>query len=383
MNPALLYPYSPMKTFTALFLCLILFGSQAYASHLRGGFIQTRAVSATALTYETTVTLYFEEPQGNTASTGDDQITLCLGDGRTQSVVRMARIWTTDRTTSINTYRLVHTYAGPGTYTLSTTLSNRTSARNITGSVDQGPMTLATTFSTTNGINQTPAFLFPENGFLVATNQRLIFPLKATNEDGDSLVYSLTRPLTSSTDNTCAGRVVTTHQYPNDLTRRGTFRLDNRTGNLTWDAPVEQGNYSVAVTVGEYRNGILIGQTLIEVSLVVVDRPGTPGVIPPYEPARESSLVTAISDYRDEDVTLTVFPNPVDDRLQVVVQTSNPATARMQLLDGNGRTLHSMSFGRLARRHEQVISLGSLTPGIYLLRANVGDRTLTRKVVKK
>ena len=90
-----------------------------------------------------------------------------------------------------------------------------------------------------------------------------------------------------------------------------------------------------------------------------------------------------MTSYRDEDVTLSVFPNPVDDRLQVVVQTSIPATARMQLLDGSGRTLHELTFGRLARRHEQVISMGSLTPGLYLLRAKVGDRTLTRKVMKK
>ena len=357
-------------------------GIQSYASHLRGGYIQTRSVSATTLTYETTVTLFFDEVQGNSASNDSGQILLCLGDGSTRPVVRLTRFWTTDRLTSINTYRLVHTYAGPGTYTLTTALTNRTSAKNIT-EADQVPMTLATTFSTGSGVNQTPALVFPETGFLAATNQRVDLPLKTTDAEGDSLVYNLTRPLTNSADNTCTGRIVMTHQYPNDLTRRGTFKLDNRTGNLTWDAPVEQGNYSVAITVGEYRSGLLISQTLLEVSLVVVDRPGTPGVIPPYEPALEGGVVTDLTSYRDEDVTLSVFPNPVDDRLQVVVQTSSPATARMQLLDGSGRTLHELTFGRLARRHEQVISMGSLTPGLYLLRAKVGDRTLTRKVMKK
>jgi hypothetical protein len=369
-----------MKTFTAL--CLILLGIQSYASHLRGGYIQTRSISATALTYEITITLYLDGPQGTNSTTGDDQVLICLGDGSTQSVVRLAHVLSTDRTTSINTYRLVHTYAGPGTYTLTTTLSNRTAVKNITGA-DQLPMTLATTFSTTNEINRTPTLLFPENGFLTATNQRLVFPLQTADAEGDSLVYTLTRPLTSSADNACTGRAVATYQYPNDLTRRGTFTLANQTGNLTWDAPVEQGNYSVAVTVGEYRNGILISQTQIEVLLTVVDRPGTPGLIPPYKPALEGGLVTALPDYQEEDIKLTIFPNPVDDRLQVVVQTSNPATARIQLMDGNGRTLHDMTFGRLTRRHEQVISMGSLTPGFYVLHAKVGDRTLTRKVVKK
>ncbi len=244
-------------------------------------------------------------------------------------------------------------------------------------------MILATTVSTSNGANQTPTLLFPETGSQAAVNQRLDFPFKATDADGDSLVYSLTRPLTNTTNNTCVSRPAATYQFPNDVTRRGTFKLDNRTGNLTWDAPVEPGNYSVAITVGEFRNGILISQTLLEIVLAVVDRPGTPGVIPPYEPALEGGVVTALPDYRDEDVTLTVFPNPVDDRLQIVVQTSNLATVQMQLLDANGRLVHDITFGRLARRHEQVISMSSLTPGVYVVRTNVGDRTLVRKVMKR
>ena len=114
-------------------------------------------------------------------------------------------------------------------------------------------------------------------------------------------------------------------------------------------------------------------------------------MIPPYEPASVSNagtIVTALSDELnaarpDADVQLTVFPTPVDDRLQVVVQTNNPATATVQLLDTNGRSLHELRFGRAARRHEQVVSMSSLSPGLYVLQANVGGQVLVRKVVKR
>lgn len=363
-----------------LLFCLLLLSGQASATHLRGGYLQTRSISATALTYEITATIYYE---GSAASTGESLLTLCFGDGSTQEAFRQSRRTTTDGLLSISTYRVVHTYAGPGTYTLTTALPGRTTVRNIAGVTEQEPLALTTTFSTNVGPNQTPALLFPATGLQAATNQPFILALNATDAENDSLVYSLTRPLTNSTNNTCFARPVATYQYPNDQTRRGTYTLDNRTGNLTWDAPVEQGNYSVAITVGEYRSGILISHTLMEVSLVVVDRAGTPGLIPPYEPARENSLVTALLNYRDEDVTLTVFPNPVEDRLQVIIQTSKSAPARTQLFDGNGRILYELSFGRLVRRHEQVISMGSLMPGLYVLRAEVGGQTLVRKVVKK
>lgn len=368
-----------MKTFT-FFFCLLWPGGQALATHLLGGYIQARPTAGSALTYEVTVFVYVN----GTPTGGDNSISICFGDGSTAIANLLDhQILSVDRTSSVSTYRLTHTYPGPGTYAVSTTLTNRNESRNIATNA-QEPLTLSTTF-TTNATtsNRTPTLSVPQMGFRVAVNQRVVFPLKATDDDGDSLVYTLATPLTAMDNRQCVRQRVSTYQFPNDLTRQGTFKLDGRTGDLTWDAPTQLGYFSVAVTVGEYRNGLLISQTNQEIPLLVVDRPGTPGVIPPYEPALEGGLVTALPNYRDETVTLTVFPNPVDDRLQVVAQTSNPATAQMQLLDSNGRTVHDMVFGRLARRHEQVISMNSLTPGLYVLRAKIGDQTLVRKVVKK
>lgn len=368
-----------MKTFMILF-CLMLFGCRASATHLLGGYIQARPAAGSALTYQVAVFVYIN----GTTIGADNSISLCFGDGSTATANLLNRqTLSVDKIISVNTYQLTHTYPGPGTYTISTALTNRNESLNIATKA-QEPLTLLTTFSTnTTTANRTPTLSVPQTGFQVGVNQRLIFPLKASDDDGDSLVYSLTRPLTSPVNTICVQRTLSSYQYPNDLTRQGTFKLNSRTGDLTWDAPTQLGYYSVAVAVGEYRNGLLTSQTNQEIPLIVVDRPGIPGIIPPYEPALEGGIVTALTDYGDEDVTLTVFPNPVDDRLQVVVQTSNPATVRTKLLDSNGRTLHDMTVGRLARRHEQVISMGSLTPGLYVLRAEVGDRTLVRKVVKK
>ncbi|MBC3786117.1 T9SS type A sorting domain-containing protein [Spirosoma utsteinense] len=364
--------------------CLILFSIQtAYATHLRGGYIQARSTSTTALTYEVTVRLFLDEVQGSVATAGLDQLSLCFGDGSTQSVVRTSRVWMNDKTISINTYRITHTFAGPGTYTLSTALQTRSMSRNIPGLTDQYPLVLYTTLST-GGSNQTPTLTVPETGFQAATNQRLVFPLETIDTEGDSLVYSLTRPRTTVGTDVCSRQLVESYQYPNDVARQGTFTLANRTGIITWDTPVEQGNYSLAITVSEYRNGIQISQSLIEVSLVVVDRPGLPGTIPPYEPALEGNgPVTGLTDYRDDAVQLTVFPNPVDDRLQVVVQSSNPTRATIRLMDVSGRLLHELPFKRLARRHEQMISLDSLTPGTYLVQVDVNGKKLSEKVVKK
>ena len=317
----------------------------------------------------------------NIQSGTDEAVSLCFGGGITQQVPRQTYTVSNDRLYSISTYRAVHTYAGPATYQVVATQPNRTRSRNITGSVNQQSFTLATTFIIS--ANQTPTLSYPANALRISVNQRAVISLKASDTDGDSLAYQLAWPLVELARLPCIPQDADGHYYPNDLTRRGTFQLNRGTGDLVWDAPTEAGNYTVAITVDEYQRGALISQTIQEISLLVEDRPGTPGIIPPYQPAATTGLVTSNSPVRDEDVTLTVFPNPVDDRLEVVLHTSNPATARIRLLDGNGRTLHDMTFGRLARRHEQVISVYSLTLGLYVIHVEVGDRTLTRKVIKR
>jgi len=371
-----------MKTITLLLV--LVFGSKAVqASHIAGGYIQTKAITNQALTYEVDVILYLHESSGSGAADAMNSLTLCYGDGQTSTVTRATRAFVLNREFSLNTYRINHTYAGPGTYTLTMSLSGRTMALNIL-KADSQLFTLATTF-TTNTVtpNQSPTPGFPSTGFRIGANQEVRLSLKATDADGDSLVYGLAKPLTSPTLTNCTRQPVSSYQFPNDLTHQGTFKLDKRTGELVWNAPVQQGNYSISIDLFEYRNGILISQTTQEILLTVEDLPTTPGIIPPYEPAMEGAIITATVPYADADIILTVFPNPVDDRLQVLIQTSNPTVATIQLVDINGRKLHELAFKRSARKHEQVIDMGSLTPGVYLIRADVGGRSLQQKIVKR
>lgn len=262
-------------------------------------------------------------------------------------------------------------------------LANRSSCENIP-TTDGLLVILSTTFSTnTNALNQTPTASLPQSGSYVGVNQRTVIPLAARDSEGDSLAYGLARPYTSTNVSACDRQTVTAYQFPNDLIRLGLFKLSSRTGELIWDAPVKEDRYCVALNIDEYRNGVLISQTPQELLFIVADLVGTPSTIPAYEPAIEGKIVIATANLEDADLLLTVFPNPVDDRLQVVIQTSNPATATVRLFDPNGRKLHELTFSRLARQHEQVISLNSLTPGIYVVRANIDGRLLQRKVVKR
>ncbi|WP_338872705.1 T9SS type A sorting domain-containing protein [Spirosoma sp. SC4-14] len=372
-----------MRTLTLLLL-FVSFFRVSYATHLLGGYIQIKPSAPSALTYEIVVIVYYDEVLGKEAASSANSITVCYGDGQTGNVPRSTRIFFNNNQMSRNVYSINHAYVGPGTYTVATALTNRTSSLNIANSATQQvPLALSTTFFTTTLFNQTPTLSIPPTGFQIANKQRVVFPLAATDTEGDSLVYALARPLTSPDNDPCTHRQVAGYQFPNDFTQQGTFKLNSHTGDLIWDAPTQQGQFSVAITVSEYRNGTLISQTSEEIPLIVVDKPVTPGIIPPYEPAMEGVVVTGITEYGYKDASLLVFPNPVDDRLQVVIQTSNPGMATIVLLNVEGRTLHELSFPKAAYQHEQLIDMGSLSPGVYLLRATIGNRSIMQKIIRK
>ncbi len=374
---------------TALLLFLVLLSVEAVrATHLIGGYMQVTPLSNSSPTYRISAVLYLDEGTGRTAANQADAIQICLGDGSTVTAYRANRLILTNQTTSINSYTLIHTYAGPGTYTLTMAIANRSSVNKTIANADNLLFALSTTFTTnTSVINQTPAAGYPATGFYVRLNSKATLSFNATDPEGDSLVYSLAKPLTTqSASKSCTAGAVSSYQYPNDATRRGTFKLNSRTGELVWDAPVEVGLYSIALTINEYRSGILISQTTQEITLYADDLPGTPGIVPPYEPAFQGvagGLITATIPYADTDFQLTTFPSPVDDRLQVVVQTSILTSPTVEMTDINGRVLHKLVFNRVARQHEQVIGMGSMTPGVYILRVSVGERSISRKIVKR
>ncbi|QJD78618.1 T9SS type A sorting domain-containing protein [Spirosoma rhododendri] len=366
----------------SLYLLLLLAGFQAQASHLSGGYIRVAPVPGQALTY-TISTIVFADPQA-VATRELVSLSLCLGDGTTQVVNRKSQSTTApDGLATALLFETTYTYPGAGTYTPTVVLTNRSGLLNIPSSITS-LLALTTTFIISNAFtNQTPVAASPVGGIRVGVNQRAVISLRATDADGDSLVYSLTRPLTAVTPGGCSSSILSGYLFPNEVTQQGTFVLNGRTGELIWNAPTRQGQYDIAVYINEYRNGINISQTLEEISLFAVDQPGTPVTIPAYEPASTAGIVTAVEELRDASMQLSVFPNPVEENLQVVVQSNTPSVMVVQLFDTSGRQIHRLGSRTAVRRHEQVIGMGSLSAGTYLIRAEIAGRILMEKVVKK
>ena len=371
-------------------LTLVLSMSTAFATHILGGYIRATPVANQPNTYQITVTMYYDLTLGGgSAAAAATGIKVCFGDGSpAQQVARMAlNPLSGNPAVGLNEYAATHTYVGSGVYKLLASAVNRTdNVRNIPGS--QQAFSLQTTLMTGSVVNSTPVMVSPGTGFQVALNQPVTLLLAATDTEGDSLAYSLALPLSDNYPNVNAGQgivcaaltPVAGYQFPNDLLKIGSYRLNPTTGLLTWAVPSDQGRYAVALKVAEWRKGLLISETQQEITLIVIDKGGTPVIPPAYEPA-QLALIMAIADTNSEVIRLVVSPNPLTNnllRVDVAMNQAEPVT--LQLLDSQGR-IHKILH--LTQPLPQQFDMTGQPAGLYFIRAESGGRQIVKKVLKE
>ena len=119
--------------------------------------------------------------------------------------------------------------------------------------------------------NSSPTFLAPPVIYLPTNNIWQYNPLPF-DLDGDSLVWNLTVPLSSSS-NPPIPDSVSGYQYLSDTilysNASAPFSVNSITGEITWD-PKMIGNFVASLTIQEYRNGMLIGAMNRDMQFVVV-----------------------------------------------------------------------------------------------------------------
>ncbi|WP_461133486.1 T9SS type B sorting domain-containing protein [Spirosoma lituiforme] len=283
-------------TLPVLFLSCLLWSNTSRATHVRAGEITTKRISQTSLTYEVTFTAYYDYTSGpnggKQAADAANEYTMCFGDGTTEVVKRSKVTLINGNTSTINVYKTVHTYPGPGTYTIGITVVNRNQGTINLPPPNQSqiiPFFVSTTIYINAALrtNSTPVMLNPplDSG---RVGQKFCHNPAAFDADGDSLAYRLSVPRTAPDGNSCVGRAIAAYQDPTrfstvreDGGAPPTFSINASTGELCWDAPGEVGQFNFAFIVEEWRNGVLIGEITRDMQIIVVDSPNKRPLIQP------------------------------------------------------------------------------------------------------
>lgn len=249
------------KPFRAAFACwwFLLLGGFAplWATHQKAAEITFTHVSGYTYRFRL-VTYTFTE-----SAADRPELEIKWGDGTSATLSRESETVIAGQQTKINVYTGTHTYGGPGTYYISMEDANRNGGVvNMPNSINT-PMYVETMLVIspylTNG-NNSPVLTMRPVDDRACVGQRFIHNPGAYDPDGDSLSYSLIRCRTTG------GEDIAGYTFPS---ASDTLYVNPLTGDLVWESPVTQGEYNVAMSIREWRQGRLIGEITRDMQIIV------------------------------------------------------------------------------------------------------------------
>lgn len=368
-----------MKYIYKITILLFLSIYSCFATHLKGGEIRASYISGQ--TYKISVLLYLDA-NSNGAAESQNTVSTCMGDG---NVITISRVSSTSLIGSTGVlaalFEANYTYPSSGTYQISVSENNRNNALNFPNGT-AGSLFLWTVLNTQLP-NSTP--IMPYLSFDAGIRQVFSIDLKSSGTDSDSTSFRLQK-LSKPSPGTCGVRSVDqSYIYPNDVTKTGTFKINQAEKKLVWTAPEQVGNYLYAMVVDEWRDGIIISQTYREGTITVTDKPGPTVNIPPYDYAENSGgLITSIPKLDSPEVTIAVeaYPVPTEDYITVKAYSKKPAIIKLQLIDLQGRVLSEIRSNTSAIVMQEQFDLRNYTKGVYIIRAQNDTESVTQKILR-
>jgi hypothetical protein len=227
--------------------------------------------------------------------------------------------------------------------------------------------------------NSTPVLPVPI--FTAGSKQIFKIDLKSAVSDSDSTTAHLQR-LSKTSPGTCGVRSLNENYiYPNDVSKKGIFYVDQSSKQLVWNAPDLLGKYIYAVVIDEWRNGIKISETYREGLITVTDKPGSVVEIPPYVPVNDSGLITSLPDSDNLAMQVDAFPVPTDDFLTVNVRSVTATTLRIELINMNGQIVKQINTTNNLTQWSQQLDLRQMAKGLYIVRVTDQlGKFVTRKI---
>ncbi len=253
-----------------LFAVMILMLSSffAFATHNRAGEITYKHISGNL--FEFTLITYTYRP--SEANATRDYLTMQWGDGTESEIKRIQINYLPDEIQK-NTYIGKHEFPGPGVYAVVMSDPNRNEGIvNIQNSVNI-VFTVKTILKIDGdlGYNNTPELLNPPID-KAAVGQRFVYNPSAFDIDGDSISYRLAVCLGAN------GEEIPSFDMP---AASKEIYMNAVTGDFVWDAPMQIGEYNVAIEIEEWRNGVKMSSIIRDMQIHVTESDNQPPVIDP------------------------------------------------------------------------------------------------------
>ena len=368
-----------MNLFYRIFILILFVSPACFATHLAGGEIRASHVSGQ--TFKISVLLYLDAASGGQAASATNEVNVCMGDGNIITIPKIsAAPITGSNEILLALFEKNYTFSSSGTFQLSLNLNNRSTALNFPNG-SESPFFLWTVLNTQFS-NATP--ILPNLVFNAGVKQVFSMDLKPVVTDSDSISIRLQK-LSKPSPGTCGVRSLDyTYIYPNDVSKSGTFKINQQEKKLVWTAPEIVGSYIYALVIDEWRDGIRISETYREARINVTDKSGETVQVPPYQFAEEGGLITSVPNLESPEISIAVdaYPVPTEDYVTARAYSKRQSVIKLQLIDVNGRVLREANSENAVTVFQQKFDLRRFTPGVYIIRATNDAESTSQKIVR-
>jgi len=145
------------------------------------------------------------------------------------------------------------------------------------------------------------------------------------------------------------------------------------------------GNVTVTVKGKSYNyfaSGIKQAVLTVDYSTITQQYPlSTPTVQSGFGADVNNNLITGLNELNFE-AGFQIFPNPGKDYFSVNLSNPDRSECVIHIYNSSGTLVKEISLGNNAEVNERV-DISHLTPGIYLVKTNLGERQSVRKLIKE
>lgn len=267
-----------------LFILFLLLPKEIFATHIRAADITAERIGLTQYKIRLSVYTDYNNVKDNLNSQNPiDVETLTIGFGNQSNpldevdVKRKSVKQIVSGETFENIYELVYNFPAVNNgYVIYFVGKNRNdNVVNINNSANSFIYVETFVFiDAFSPVNTSPKFTVPPID-IAAVNKVYTHNPGAYDADGDSLAFELIDPRDSY------NKTVDGYRYPDhpSFGSPSTFKIDAKTGQITWDTPKIAGEYNIAFKVSEYRDGIRIGYVIRDMQINVFNTNNNPPII--------------------------------------------------------------------------------------------------------
>jgi len=367
-------PYLSYFPFFLLLGLSCLFTTDLAATHNRAGEITVEQIDPRMV--KATITTY---TKASSDQADRDSLTLCWGDGRCESLVRINGPIGTEgipigeelgNNIKKNIYVGFHIYPALGTYRLFMTDPNR-NADVLNVNPPNSVMVefhLQTIYTLLNpqfqGSNNTPRLLQPPVD-IGCVGETFIHNPGAFDIDGDSLAYQLITPLRGINEETGQAIPVPNYLFPDEINPdpiNNIHNLDPITGEFIWRAPQRAGEYNIAFIIVEYRQGVPLDTMMRDMQILIEDN--CENEPPEIEVIREVCVIAG--ETLELDILVTDPDNDMPPQKVALTATGGPfevdvSPARLEIAQGyqpqplNGKFIWDTTCEHISDQEYQIV----------------------------